>query len=126
VYASELVRLGTPPNPNAFLPGATSGPVIGAIWDPVVTSFHPGAFVDFVGVDFNGPIDVPTQWGRLLVWPPPGDQLFFRAPAGTPFALAVPNDPTLVGIAAWSQGGSVAPGPSVAFANGLDLVFGSD
>jgi hypothetical protein len=125
VQATETIRLGDPPNPNAFLPGVTSGPIVGRIWDPVVSAFHHGAFVDFVGVDLGGPINVPTQWGRLLIWPPPGPQLFFNFSPGTPFALAVPPECGLVGVPAWSQGGSVAAGPSIALANGLDLVLGT-
>jgi hypothetical protein len=123
--SSEVTRLGSPPNPNAFLPGLTSGPVIGAHWDPVVTSFHPGAFLDFVAVDLGGPIDVPTGIGTLLIQPPCDAQIFLNLGPGTPFSIAVPFDDSLVGVAAWSQAGSIAPGPDVALANGLDLVFGT-
>jgi hypothetical protein len=121
----EVTRLGTPPNPNAFLPGVTIGPVIGSSWDPVVTPFHPGAFVDFVGVDFTGPLNVPTAMGTLLIWPPPRPRLFFNWAPGSPFSLAVPFDCSLIGVSAWSQGGSVSAGPNVALANALDIVFGT-
>jgi hypothetical protein len=123
--SSEIVRLGSPPNPNAFLPGLYSGPVIGVIWNPIVTLNHPGVFARFVGVDFRGPINVPTQWGTLLIWPPPNSQLFFHFSPYMPFAIAVPYDCNLVGVAAWAQAGSIAPGPDVVLVNGLDIVFGT-
>ena len=50
VAASDIVRLGTPPNPFALLPGTTSGPVIGATWDPVIdhTTFLPSSVTDLL------------------------------------------------------------------------------
>jgi hypothetical protein len=123
--ASETTRLGFPPNPHAFLPGVTTGPVVGATWDPVVTRFQPGDIAQFIGVDLNGPLNVPTQWGTLLIWPPPNPQLFWNAQPGTPFSLPVPNDCALVGQPAWAQALSVDFALTIVFANGLDLVFGT-
>lgn len=125
VPSDEVVRLGSPPNPRAFLPGVTRGPIIGAAWDPVVTPFHPGALLDFIGVDLVAPINVSTAWGTLLVNSPPEPQLFFNYAPGTPFSIGIPADCAYVGMSAWTQGGSVALGPDIALANGLDIVFGT-
>jgi hypothetical protein len=122
--AVELPRGGGPGSPYAFLAGRTVGPVIGRTWDPVVTPFLPGAFADFVALSFEGPARLPTRMGTLLIAPPPS-QVFYSLEPGTPFEIEIPFDHDLVGRAAWTQGGSVAPGPRIAFANGLDIVFGT-
>jgi hypothetical protein len=123
--ATETPRLGTPPNPNAFQPGVTTGPIVGDVWDPVVNAFHPGAFLDFVAVDLVGPLNVPTAMGTLLITPPPGSQIFYNFAPGSPFSIAIPYDCGLVGVPAWAQAGSAAPGPLIAFTNALDIVFGT-
>ena len=51
--------------------------------------------------------------------------MFFNFSPGTPFSLSVPFDCGLIGAAGSAQGGSVAPGPTIALTNALDLVFGS-
>jgi hypothetical protein len=125
VPSSEVTRLGTPPNPNAFLPGVTTGPIVGDTWDPVVSAFLPGAILDFVGVDLAGPLNVVTGWGTLLIDVPPEPRLHFNFAPGTPFAINIPYDCALIGMPIWTQGGSVAPGPSIALANGLDVILGT-
>jgi hypothetical protein len=125
IASSEVVRNGTPPNPLAFQPGVSTGPVIGERWDPVVTAFMPGAFLDFVAVDFVGPLNVPTTWGTLLITPPPASRIYYNFAPGTPFSMGVPFDCTLAGIPAYTQGGSAAPGPTVQLANAIDIVFGT-
>jgi hypothetical protein len=91
----------------------------------VVTAFHPGAFLDFLGLDFNGPINVPTAWGTLLMFPPRRSQLFFNFSPGTPFSLQVPVACGLIGYPISTQGGSVSVGPTIALANALDIVIGT-
>ncbi len=121
----ETARLGTPPNPNVFLPGVTSGPVIGNTWDPVVdhTSFHPAADLDILVVDAQGAFNFSTPWGTLLVTPP-ADAYQSTQTAGTPFAVPVPLDCALVGFLAYSQVASYAPG-DIQLTNALDLVIGN-
>ncbi len=122
--ALEVVRLGAPPNPNAFLPGITSGPVLGAVWDPVVdhTSFLPGAVLDFVGVSL-APANVPTSFGTLLcsLGPPLAS---FTGPAGVPFAIPVPNVCAFAGTALCAQAGAADAGGTVQLANALDVTLG--
>ena len=120
--AAEVVRQGTPPNPIAFLPGVTSPPVVGALWDPVVTPFLPGAVIDFVWFSLL-PVNLPTASGTLLcALPAPG--LLFTSSPGVPFQFQLPADPGLVGLALCFQGGSSALG-SFALANALDITLGS-
>ena len=123
--AVETVRLGTPPNPAAFLPGATSGPVLGAVWDPSIdhSSFLPGAVLDAVAVS-SGSLNVATPAGTLLCSVVPSPVLVTTVP-GTPFAIPVPADCSLVGASLCSQGGSVAADGTVALANALDLILGT-
>jgi hypothetical protein len=125
VAASETARLGNPPNPAAFLPGRTSAPVVGGVWDPRLdhTSFAPGATADFVLVDLRPPINVPSGRGTLLCNVPPPAQRFF-GPPGADFSLAIPNDCSLLGLAVCTQGGSIVSG-TFQLANALDLVIGS-
>lgn len=124
--ASETVRLGTPPNPSALVPGLTTRPILGQTWDPAIdhTSFAPGAFLDFVAVDLGPPINVSLSFGTLLCTPPPPSQVFFAVP-GNAFAVPVPSGCQFVGQAAVAQGGSVSAGPRIQLANALDLVIGT-
>ena len=64
--SSFSVRLGTPPNPNAYLPG-TTGPILGAVWDPRIdhTSFATGAGFDFMAVS-GMTSNIPTPIGTIL------------------------------------------------------------
>jgi hypothetical protein len=125
VEALEMTRLGSPPNPLAFLPGRTSPPILGATWDPLVEAFLPEAFLSFVAIDLGVPINVPTPIGTLLCSPPPMRQVHLGTP-GQPFAIAVPSSPSLIGLTACSQGGAVAPGGTIALTNALDLVIGTE
>lgn len=127
--AAEVPRAGVPPNPLAFLPGVTSGPVVGATWDPVVdhTGFAKDAISDFVLVT-GAPANLPLgPEGTLLcdVAAPPF-LLATSAVPGAPFALAVPDDCSLVGFPLCAQAGSVAPDLSAHLANALDIVIGAD
>jgi hypothetical protein len=59
----------------------------------------------------------------LLITPPPASRIFL-ASAGSPFAIRIPNDCSLIGLQAWSQGGSFNA-PGIELANGIDLVLGT-
>jgi len=125
LLSSETTRLGTPPNPNAFLPGVTSGPIIGATWDPVVdhSSFHTGAVLDILAIDLTGPINITTPWGTLLVGISPMP-IVVSNPAGVPFGVGIPHDCGLVGALAYTQVAAWAPGTNL-LTNALDLVIGT-
>lgn len=126
VPSLEVVRLGTPPNPNALLPGQTSGPVIGAIWDPVVdhTSFFPGALVDLIGISAApAPMDLPSVFGTFLI-DIANPFLLFSTPAGQPFQLAVNFNCALVGRQAFAQAASL-DAVDVLLTNALDLTVGT-
>lgn len=122
--ATETVRLGTPPNPNVLLPG-TNGPIVGKVWNPVVdhSTFHTTALLDILVVDPGAPINLPFAWGTLLVNISPAG-LMLTKPAGAPFALPIPLDCAIVGIAASSQAGSVALA-DIKLTNALDIVIGT-
>ncbi len=122
--AAEVVRLGSPPNPPAFLPGVSGGPVIGTTWDPVVdhTTFQPTAVLDFVGISgvFS---NVPSVVGTILCGTSP--PIVATSPAGAPFAIAVPADCSAIGAALCAQGGSIDAIGAIALANGLDITIGT-
>lgn len=124
--ATELVRLGSPPNPAAFLPGVTSGPVLGATWDPMVdhTAFLPGAVLDFIAVTTLPANVFLPPWGTLLCDLTTGAPLLFLATPGSPFALPIPNHCGLLGASLCSQAAS-STGLSVQLTNALDLTLGS-
>jgi hypothetical protein len=119
----ESVRLGTPPNPDALRPGRTSGPVLGATWDPVVdhTTFLPAAVVDVLMVA-AGRTNLPSAVGTVLG--NPVGALLLTASPGTPFALPIPPVDALVGAELTAQAGAATLG-TVALANALDVRIGT-
>ncbi|MEM7311289.1 MAG: pentapeptide repeat-containing protein [Planctomycetota bacterium] len=126
VPASEVLRNSTAaPNPEAFRPGQTSGPVLGATWDPVVdhSSFLPAAVLDVAAFSPN-PTDVALgALGQLLCAGP-----YFNVtvvPAGAPFAFVLPEDCTLPGTIACVGAGSVDASGGVALTNAIDIVIGT-
>jgi hypothetical protein len=129
VPSVEAVRLGLPPNPNALLPGQSSGPVIGQIWNPVIdhTTFLPSAFLDTIvlTVDMGGPpVNIPTPFGTILIdlADPTAIQQF--GPPSQPFPIFVPELCELIGMPFRVQGASVAPA-DIQATNALDIVIGN-
>jgi hypothetical protein len=126
VPSLEIPRLGTPPNPNFFLPGVTSGPVINAVWDPFVdhSTFFPEALVDIMGITPSpAPLDIPTVFGTILcnIGEP---ILLYATPAGVPFSVPIPNICSVVGKSVCSQAATSDGLQSFAL-NALDLTFGT-
>jgi len=123
---AEVSRMGTPPNPDVLKPGLTSGPVLGATWDPYIdhTTFVTGALVDVLAVgQVPGPFNLPTSLGTLLVdlsLPP----IWFLASPGAPFVCSIPNDPAFLGLMFGTQGAS-ADGVTVVLTNALDITIGA-
>jgi hypothetical protein len=124
--SAEVLRLGSPPNPVAFLPGVSGGPVLGMAWDPVIdhTSFAPSAVLDYVLINFNAPSNIVTSIGTLLCPLGAGSMLFSASP-GQPFALSIPYDCNLQGFTAYTQGASMIPGLGLRVTNALDITVGS-
>lgn len=122
--SSETVRLGSPPNPAALLPGQTSGPAIGATWDPLIdhAAFAPTAVIDVLVVTAL-PANQPSPLGTVLcdVSAPP---LLFAGTPGVAFALPIPSSCGLVGGALCAQGASVDAG-GIQLTNALDVVLGT-
>ncbi|TAJ14482.1 MAG: hypothetical protein EPO68_12750 [Planctomycetota bacterium] len=124
--ALETVRLGSPPNPNAFRPGFTHAPVLGQTWDPYIdhASFAPGALLDAFGVTL-APINVPLPpFGTLLCLPPVAGPLF-KVPAGQKFAVPIPIACELVGVALYTQAFSLDGLGNIELTNALDIVLGT-
>ncbi len=128
--AQEVPRVGSSSNPNVFLPGVTSKPIIGQTWDPVIdhSQFVPDATLDFVLISPD-PTSVPLPGiatGNLLcnlaIW----HVSISNFTPGTPFEFALPNSAALVGNAYCVQGGSLNNGATpMHFANALDIVIGT-
>lgn len=124
IAATETVRLGTPPNPNAFLPGITTPPILGTTWDPVIdhTTFAPLAALDLVGITLS-PANLPLPpLGTLLCDLSQPPYLFTTTP-GTPFSIPIPNSPNLPGVSLCAQGAST-DASTAQLANALDIVLG--
>ncbi len=127
VPASEVVRLGTPPNPNAFVPGITIGPVLGATWNPLIdhTTFVPSSILDVIVIGFV-PINVPSGFGTILCGVPPLLPLTVVTGApGLPFALPIPANPAHAGTMLCTQGASIDAGLTIALTNALDITLGT-
>jgi hypothetical protein len=126
VPATQTVRLGSPANPAALLGGQTSGPVIGATWDPLIahTTFMPSAILDFVAVTaLPANVHVPPM-GTLLCDLGVSPLIVFSTVPGLPFSIAIPPSCDLVGASLCSQGAST-DGSSLALTNALDITIGS-
>ena len=125
IQASELFRFGSPANPFALLNGQTSGPILGGTWDPVVnhTVFFPTAILDVLIVSAEPPVNLPTPNGTVLCNIPGPNQIFYSSP-GVPFAITIPDDCNLAGLALCTQAASVGGG-SIQVTNGIDVVLGN-
>jgi len=123
--AAELVRLGTPPNPLAFLPGVTTAPVLGATWDPVIdhTAFLPAAVLDVVGITVTSLNVAVPPLGTLLCDPATTIVTVTSAP-GVPFAVPIPLDCMFAGAQLCSQGASIDAAGNLRLANALDITLG--
>ena len=123
VGAQEVVRLGTPPNPNVLLPGQTSGPVLGSTWDPIVdhSSFLPNAQLDILGIHAQS-FEMPSNIGTFLAVMAPNSVYVFSTP-GVPFAVPAPVQLTLMGAELTAQAASI-DGSQVVLSNALDIVLG--
>ncbi|MEM7308435.1 MAG: WD40 repeat domain-containing protein [Planctomycetota bacterium] len=138
VGAKEKVRnseLGEP-NLAQLLPGVTSGPVIGEVWDPVLVA-SPGttSLIDVL-ITALGPADLPFLPGPngvLLcnIFSGPGiADTNFSTPVGgvqQPFAIPFPDQASLVGITLCTQGGyadGTTPG-LIHLTNALDITIGA-
>ena len=124
IGAQESVRVGTPPNPNVLLPGQTSGPVLGATWDPLVdhTSFLPNAQLDVLGIHAQA-LELPSNIGTFLALPAPNSVYLFSTP-GVGFASPTPVQLSLMGAQLTAQAASI-DGATVALTNALDIVIGA-
>ena len=124
--SSEIERLGSPPNPAAFLPGQTSGPVVGATWDPVIdhTTFMPSATFDFMGITVN-PLNLSLPPFGTLLCDPTVIVTIQTSSAGVPFAVPVPNDCFFVGVTVYTQGASLDALGNIVFTNALDITIGT-
>ena len=126
VPVTETIRLGTPTNPNVFLPGQTSGPIIGSTWDPVIdhSTFMPTALFDFLAITATATnISLPPL-GTLLC----DSTLTFTiegSAAGSPFAVPIPDDCAFVGASVCTQGASLDALGNILFTNALDITIGT-
>ncbi len=126
VPSLEVVRLGVPPNPNAFLPGLTNGPVIGKTWDPVVdhTSFVPGALLDAFVITLSPTnLSLPPA-GTALCLPPIAAGPFLSGP-GVPFSIPIKNKCSFVGVSLCAQGFSLGALGNLFLTNALDFTIGT-
>jgi len=126
VTPQETVRLGNPPNPNALLPGQTSGPVAAAVWDPVVDhgSFVPGAVVDYLILSLSS-VEIPLGPKGTLLCGAPFFLVIPNLQPGNPYAIPVPNDGSLLGIGFCAQAASSAGGAQFRLTNALDCTIGN-
>ena len=125
--ATEVVRLGTPPNPEAFLGGLTSSPIIGAIWDPLIdhSSFVTDSVLDFLLLsDTPSNVEMGLQ-GTLLCNLASPAFLFEATAPGSVFTLEVPEDCQILGVQLYTQAGSIDSAGNAFLANGLDLTIGA-
>ncbi|MEM7204581.1 MAG: hypothetical protein AAF628_30265, partial [Planctomycetota bacterium] len=126
LQSAEVVRLGTPPNPQAFLPGVTSPPIVGQTWDPRIdhTSFVPGATADFALLSGSS-TNVPLGPLGTLLCDLTAHVVVQSPTTGQPFAVPIPNDQQLVGASLCVQGLSIDTSAGPHLANALDITIGT-
>ena len=124
--SEEVVRLGIPPNKNAFKPGLFGGPIVGTSWMPWVdhTNFAPNALVDVMvvtthhanlwfGVDCTLLVDLNTIVMSVEKDP------------SAHFDLPIPLDQAYVGTKLHTQVGSLNIEGLIKLTNALDIKIGS-
>ena len=118
----EVVRLGSPPNPDAFRPGLTRPPTAGMVWDPMVdhTTFMPSAVTDMIGISLNTANIYIAPYGTLLCQRP-FLRTFTNGSAGTPFNLSIPANTG--GLSFSAQAASVDASGQLRVTNALDCVI---
>jgi hypothetical protein len=125
ISSQEVPRLGNPPNPNVFLPGQTSGPVIGSTWDPIIdhATFVPNAISDFC-IASLGSANIPIAGVGTLLCEFTGTSLWFSTSPGSAFQVPTPPKSSLVGLSLSTQGASLHAA-GITLTNALDIVIGS-
>ena len=126
VPATETVRSGVPANPQALMPGLTSGPVAGKQWDPFIdhTTFMPGAVADFLSLSLAPANIVLAPLGTLLCDFSVAPLLIVSGAAGAPLAVSIPLDAALFGVSLCAQGAAF-DGVDIKLTNALDITIGS-
>jgi len=120
----EFVRLGTPPNPFALLPGSTGPPVIGTVWDPTVdhSTFVPDAVLDVYFFYLFADNTPYPPIGTILCDGAIFNQL--RVPPAS-LALPLPYDCSLANVRLCAQAFSVEPSGNIFATNALDIGIGT-
>ena len=127
VQALEVPRPGTPPNPLVLLPGRTSGPIVGSVWDPMI---DPSVFIGFgqLLVITAAPANLPSPFGTILC-DTSGGAFYFFTTFGQPFAVQIPIDCAAIGATfsaqalEWMPPGF--PTPAIGLTNALDVTVGT-
>ena len=125
--ASVTTRNGSGINPNIFT--TVTLPIIGTTWKSQIDGGSIGASgLSFV-IGYSAPISgIFTAFGELLI--DPTSAWMFTSIAGgssgiSSHNLPIPNDPTLLGLASFTQGYLNSVGTSSQLTNALDLVIGN-
>ena len=123
VPALAFLRLGAPPNPNAFASTATP-PAIGNTWNPEIdhTSFAPTSILDVAIVTTKG-TNLPSVMGTILCDLSSTTFMFPKAPQDA-FAISIPPDCALSGLVLYAQGASI-DATGISLTNGLDVLVGT-
>ena len=124
VAAVELSRPGSPPNPEALLPGLSGPPRLGHVWDPWVdhTDFMHAPNGDWLVVS-AGSANVPTPFGTLLCDLSQPHVLVPGQP-GEPFLLPIPAECSFAGAALSAQAAAIDLADA-GLTNALDVVIGT-
>lgn len=107
---------------------ATTSPFVNATWTAEIDTFNfPGTSLTALAIApqrLSGAI-LPGLGELIPNVTLPATRLFLEAP-GTPFALAIPNDPGLLGRVFYAQGWFTGAITSARLTNGLELTIGSN
>jgi len=136
IWSAEVEAVETPynsaiaPNPGELLPGTTTGPRVGQVWDPMVIPGGGVLFASFPGLILStAPVDIPGVFpgpsGTLLVTLS-GPVSIVSAQPDWQLAIPIPNLSSLIGATVYAQGGYVVlPSFLVQVTSALEITIGS-
>lgn len=125
--ALETVRLGSPANPQALLPGQNGPPQAGLTWEPRVdhATFLPTATTDVLAISFTQVNLTAVGVQGTLLCARPFFATFWNATPGTAFSIPIPASFPTLGMQFSAQAASLDGSGVWHLTNALDCTVGN-
>lgn len=125
--ALETVRLGSPANPQALLPGQSGPPQAGLTWEPRVdhTTFLPAATTDVLAISFSQVNLTAVGVQGTLLCARPFYATFMNGTPGSNFSIPIPASYSTLGMQFSAQAASLDGSGVWHLTNALDCTIGN-